>query len=278
MTLNDQVAVVTGAGRGLGRGIALALQSEGANVVAIARTDSQLKSLSASATRGGGRIKTVTGDVSEPSEVTGLIAAAMGEFGRIDLLVNNAGIADGEVPVWEADVDDWWRVVTTNLRGPMLMMHAAIPAMIAQASGRIVNMNSGRAAFAKPTVTAYAASKSGLARLTATSASALAGSGVSVFDLSPGVVRTSMTDALGEVAGYPADLFTPPELTENMIIAIANGRLDQLTGRFLNARDDIAELESRSAEIVRVNGRVLRIAPGFKDDPVAANSGTKIAS
>ena len=169
--MNAPVAVVTGASRGIGAHLAAALEQAGFAVE-----------------RGSRAVAEVTDRVA----VESWVADIMARHGRIDLLVNNAGVIDTEVSLVDSDPDEWWSTVETNLRGPYLMTRAVLPHMVAAGSGRIVNINSGAAYRNGDSATAYNVSKGALARLT--SATALsAGRGVRAFDLAPGVVRTDMT-------------------------------------------------------------------------------------
>ena len=168
------VAIVTGASRGIGHHLAAALEEAGYAVE-----------------RGSRAVAPVT----DPAAVEGWVAEVIGRHGRVDLLVNNAGVIDREVGLLESDPDQWWETIEVNLRGPYLMTRAVLPHMVAAGSGRIVNINSGAAYRNYDIATAYNVGKGALARLTA--ATGLnADRGVRAFDLAPGVVRTDMTEAM----------------------------------------------------------------------------------
>lgn len=265
--LTGKVAIITGGSRGIGQAIALRLAKEGAHVIIAATT---LERIDATRKLAEGLPGSLTGeptDVSDPAAVTRLIERAEREHGQIDLIVNNAGIAeDGEMMLWETDVEEWWRVIEVNLRGPMLTMHAAIPGMLRRGTGRIVNIGSLRNITAIPIHSAYGASKAGLTRLTNTVEAGLAGTGVRLFELSPGRVRTdiitpSMLDA-------PDHTWTPIDRVAEIVVQIALGDLDELSGRFLHARDDFEMMSQKAAEIIERNGRVLTLAKAYDGDPL----------
>ena len=129
------------------------------------------------------------------------MARVADELGRVDLLINNAGIIDAaEVPVWEADPDQWWDVVVSHVRGAQLLVRAVVPGMLARGHGRIVNLASGMSAKANRDYSAYCVAKTGLMRLTEALDLSLQGSGVRAFDVAPGVVDTAMTRSMDDVA------------------------------------------------------------------------------
>jgi 3-oxoacyl-[acyl-carrier protein] reductase len=269
--LAGQVALVTGASRGIGRGLASRLHDEGMDVVLVARSEEALTSLRDELTGSGneGGALAVTADVNDEGSVRAAVRAAETEFGRIDLLVNNAGVSErDDATVWEADAGDWWQVVATNLRGPMLFCQAVVPGMLRRGSGRIVNINSLRAVHALPTQTAYGISKAALGKLTQSLAAGLAGTGVLAFDYSPGRVQTDLTLQLG-MANRSGTTWTSMDQAVTGVVDIATGALDALTGRFLHAHDDREELLRRAEDIVRSGGRTWTIAPAFEDDPLS---------
>lgn len=270
--LAEKVALVTGATRGIGRALASRLHGEGMDVVLVGRSKVALASLREELTgrgSGGGRALAVTANVGDEDSVHAAVQAAEAEFGRVDLLVNNAGVSErDEATVWEADAEDWWQVMTTNLRGPMFFCQAVVPGMVRRGSGRIVNINSLRAVHTLPTQSAYAVSKAALGKLTQAMAEGLAGTGVFAFDYSPGRVRTELTVHLG-MTNQPGATWTSMEQATAGVVDIATGALDALTGRFLHAHDDRAELMRRAEEIVRSGGRTWCIAPAFEGDPLA---------
>lgn len=269
--LEGRVAVVTGASRGIGRALAVRLHDEGVGLALTARSADELEDLRAELTGSGAApVLTVAGDVADPEHAGRVVATAESTLGGIDLLVNNAGIVEeAEHPLWEADTDGWWRTVTVNLRGPMLFAAAAVPGMIAQSNGRIVNLNSMRAVRSMATQTAYGVSKAALSHLTESLDKGLAGTGVRAFSFSPGRVRTAMTDTLG-LGSMPAEAWTPMERAVEGFLAIARGELDALSARFLHADDDLAVLAGRAEELIGAQARVLTFAPIHAGDHLLA--------
>src|SRR5512134_27043 len=249
--LAGKVALVTGGGRGIGRGIALELTRAGARVAVAART---LEQVEATAAETGG--VAVQADVSDRSDVERMVARAEEELGPLDVLVNNAGIALWEEAAWELEPEEWWHVLEVNVLGVYLCCRAAIPGMIARGGGRIVNVASGAAYLPGSTSTAYSASKAAVHRFSETLATQLAPHGIPVFSISPGLVRTEL---IGGHFGDDAP-WTPPELAPRLVRALASGRLDALSGRYLHAEhDDVDDVESRAAEIVADDLNAIRL-------------------
>ncbi|MEK7270014.1 MAG: SDR family oxidoreductase [Planctomycetota bacterium] len=189
MNLSGKIALVTGAGRGIGRALALEFAANGASVVACARTRSDIEETAALVRKAGGRCCPVPADVSDPRQVDALVDAAVREFGRIDVLFNCAARIPVINGLWETDRDAWWDELAVNLRGPMLCCRAVLPGMMARNEGVIINMAGGSNI---PGRTSYCCSKIALNRLTELLARELAtvGSPVVVFGLGPGLVKT----------------------------------------------------------------------------------------
>ena len=269
-------AVVTGAGRGIGRGLALGLISHGYDVALLGRTAAHLAAVAAEAadvapapgTPEVGRAVMAVVDLTDTSAVRVAATKAEEELGGVGLLVNNAGVLeDREAPFADDDVDDAWRVVENNLRGPMNITHALLPGMLGRGGGRIVNINSGAGHRPMTDYTGYGISKGGLARLTTLIDAQYRDAGIRIFDLAPGVVPTDMT------AGMPAHRgrtqWTPIEASIELILAVADGTLDRLSGRFLRAGEDTAdELVARTDEILAGDARRLRLVAYGQADPL----------
>lgn len=252
-----RVAVVTGASRGIGAHLVGALLGAGWTVVGLSRSG-----LVAAGAEG------IACDVTDPDAVEVAVEHVVDTHGRIDLLVNNAGLIETEQPLWEADVDEWWQVMVTNIRGPFLLSRAVAPHMIAAGGGRIVNLNSGSGTRESDVLTAYHASKSALARLTGGLALAGAEHGVRAFDMAPGVVESDMTHSMELHRGRTE--WTDPEDVKALLLAIADGELDAFNGRFVRAgTDDLEELRARSRQGLGDGERMLRLRPWGDDDPVA---------
>ena len=261
------VALVTGASTGIGRYLVEGLAARGMAVAGLARGEDRLRrAMDEVATATGARTFAVAADVTDRTSVEAGVARVTGELGRIDLLVNNAGLIDSaEVPLWEADPDLWWDVVSSHIRGGFLLCRAVVPWMLLRNHGRIVNLASGTSARPRAEYSAYSVAKAGLMRITETLAGALEGSDVRAFDVAPGVVRTDMTHGMPLHAGRTD--WTPPERVVEMVAAIAAGELDAWSGRFLHAgTDDLDALRRIAPEAA---ARQLRLHPYGDDDPTA---------
>src|SRR5918996_3684842 len=251
--LHGQVALVTGGGRGIGRTIALELAAAGRTVAVAARSADQINE---TADEIGGLA--IECDVSDRAAVERMVAEVESEYGRLDLLVSNAGTSVSEDAAWELETADWWRVFEVNVLGVYLCCRAVIPGMLERGGGRIVNVASGAAYLPGSSSTAYSASKAAVHRFSETLANQLAPLGIPVFSISPGLVRTRMTEgSFGDDAPW-----TPPELAPRLVRALASGRLDKLAGRYLHAEhDDVDELAARAHEIVSEDLNALRLRP-----------------
>lgn len=269
--LTGQVAVVTGAGRGIGREIAGYLAKAGARVVLTARTAAQLETAAEAIRSAGGEALAVTADVTDVGAVAALMERVEGEWGAVDLLVNNAGSFYALGPLWEADPDRWWTDVTINLRGPFLGCRAVLPGMIRRGRGRIINLIGGGTGTPFAYGSGYGSSKAAVMRLTECVADELrqAGSPVAVFALGPGLVRTTLTEyQLHSPEGkqwmsrietlFAEGRDVPPTRAAALAVELAGGRFDRLAGRAFSVGDDLEELLVRQDEIIRKDQKTLR--------------------
>jgi 3-oxoacyl-[acyl-carrier protein] reductase len=187
----------------------------------------------------------LVGDVARREDVERMVAETERELGPIDLLVANAGVSVSEDAAWEVEPSEWWGVFEVNVLGVYLCCRAVIPGMIERGRGRIVITGSGAAYLPGSTNTAYSGSKAAVCRFGETLAEELGPHGIPVFIISPGLVRTAMTDRLPEDAPW-----TPPELAPRLVRALASGRADALSGRYIHAEhDDIEDLIARADAI-----------------------------
>jgi NAD(P)-dependent dehydrogenase (short-subunit alcohol dehydrogenase family) len=263
---NGQVALVTGASTGIGRHLVEGLAARGVAVAGLARNEERLTTAMAGVAEAtGARTLAVAADVTDRRAVDSAVARVADELGRIDLLVNNAGLIDAaEVPMWEADPDQWWDVVASHIRGAQLLIRAVVPGMLARGHGRVINLASGMSTRANRDYPAYSVAKTGLMRLTEALDLSLQGSGVKAFDVAPGVVDTPMTRSMEMWRGF--EDWTPPERVVELVGAIAAGELDAWSGRFLRAGKD--ELDALGAITPDDAARQLRLLPYGDDDPL----------
>ena len=189
-----QVAVVTGASRGIGRLIALSLARSGMTVIAISRPSEDLNSLQAEAH--GSHLRTYAADVTDPAQVQRAFRQAVSDAGPPRLLVTCAGSADALGPIATVDPDRWWRTVSVDLRGTMLCAQAALKWMLPVGAGRIVTIYGNLGDRGTAHVSAFAAAKAAIARFTETLATELDGTGVVALTIHPGFIRTPMTEHL----------------------------------------------------------------------------------
>jgi 2-deoxy-D-gluconate 3-dehydrogenase len=194
--LHGRVALVTGASRGLGRACALALAEAGADLALTARSAADLAAVAGEAAKPGVRVETVRADLREPAAIEAMAAGALTAFGRIDVLVNNAGIAGAEKPFLELEPADWDAVLAVDLRAPALCARAVGRAMVARPRGRIINVASISATEPAARLAPYCASKAGLVQLTRVMALELARHHVQVNGVCPGSFATPMNAAV----------------------------------------------------------------------------------
>ena len=191
LPLRKQVAVVTGAARGIGEAVARTLARMGASVALVARDQAQLDKVQSAIEKDGGKGMVMACDLTEAEAVAALGDSVRKEYGRCDILVNNAGTGAPGKPLIEVAPDEWDRVMDTNLRGPYLTIRALAPMMIAARSGHIINISSLAGKNPLPNGAAYAASKWGLNGLTYSTAEELRQYNVRVAVIAPGSVDTS---------------------------------------------------------------------------------------
>jgi NAD(P)-dependent dehydrogenase (short-subunit alcohol dehydrogenase family) len=253
-----QVAVVTGASRGIGRATALALADSGFALGLVARSADALGETQALVEARGVRVVSVPADVTDPRESHSAVAAIEERIGPVTVLVNNAGSLRAIGPLWEVDPDDWWLDVKTSLGGAFNFCREVVPRMIERRQGRIVNITSYVAVRPTPYQTGYACAKAAVGSLTEALAVSLDDYGIKAFAVAPGFTRTEMTEHLTE---SPAGRQWLPEVgkgrvveaeqSARLIALLAAGAADELNGRLLHALDDVEQLLERIDEIRR---------------------------
>ncbi len=266
--LDGQVALVTGAGRGIGRAIALALSEAGAAVAVCARSADEVTGVAREIADRKGRALAVACDVLHRQEVEDMVAAVEAAIGPVDLLVNNAGQFGPVGPIAATDPDQWWQALEVNLRGPLYCARAVLPGMLTRGHGRIVNVSSGAGFAAIPMLSAYAVSKAALYRLSENLAAETRELGVMVFAINPGLVRTAMSGSAlscGEpsIEQWFKDAFAgqedvSPAAAAALVVCLASGAADVLSGRYILAAEDVAQMVARANEIQEHDLYVLR--------------------
>ena len=196
MDLKDKVVVITGASRGIGEATAMHLASLGAQVVLAARTADRIEEIAMVLRAQGGRAHAIACDVSDPAQVGRLIAGAKAIAGRLDLLVNNAGLIDPIAQLADSEPQVWSRIVDVNLKGVYYGMRFAIPLMVDQGGGTIINISSGAATSALAGWSHYCATKAAVLSLTGVADKEYRDKGLRVIGLSPGTVATQMQEQI----------------------------------------------------------------------------------
>ncbi|HUW83719.1 MAG TPA: 3-oxoacyl-[acyl-carrier-protein] reductase [Phycisphaerae bacterium] len=239
MLLKDQVAVVTGAARGIGRAISLALADEGAHIVAVDVLADVLDSTVGEITAKGVKAVARQVNVTDTEQVEQLFASVVSDFDRLDIMVNNAGITRDTL-LLSMDDQQWDQVIQVNLRGVFLCTRAAAKIMLRQRYGRIVNMASVSGLMGNAGQANYAASKAGVVGLTKTVAKEMAKRKVTCNAVAPGFIKTDMTDALPEKVReqvkqlIPAGRFGLPEDVAAAVVFLASPQAEYITGQVLS--------------------------------------------
>ena len=247
MRLKDRVAIVTGANKGLGRAICLAMAQEGARVAVTGRSTSRNEEVAREVSSQGGEAVAVSLDVTELSSIERMVDTVLSKWGQIDILVNNAAITSPMQWVADYDPDEWDRIMAVNLRGPFLCSRAVLPHMIGRRKGKILNVAAGvldeRVEIG---VAAYCASKAGLVNFTRQLAAEVKRHGIFVNAIDPGGLDTAMTDQINEAKGS-SDVWAkaqqveeelrlrrPEDITPLMMFLVSD-ESNMMTGRFLQA-------------------------------------------
>jgi 3-oxoacyl-[acyl-carrier protein] reductase len=213
----EKVAIVTGAARGIGRGVAELLGAEGARVLIVDQDGATGEDAAAELAAQGVDVRIEVGDVGDEAVAPRSVERAMEAWGRVDILVNNAGIAGVAAPIWEQSAEEMDRVYRTNLRGVYLFTRAVIPPMLECDYGRIVNIASIAGKEGNPNMVPYSATKAGVIGLTKSVGKELATTGIRVNAVTPAVIRTPILEQL------------TPEQVEYMLQKIPMGRTGEIS-------------------------------------------------
>ena len=246
MKLEGKVALITGAGRGLGRAIALAMAGEGARVVIMSRSLDELKVTERLIAEQGGECLVLKGDVSQPEDVQRVVKQTLARFSTVDVLVNNAAVVGPARFLEDTDLAAWKKTIDMNLNGAVYCIHHVLPVMKERGGGKIINISSGLGQMPFPRFCAYAVSKAGIIQLTRSLAAELEAFNIQVNAIDPGVMDTPMQDrirALGPsvlgdaiyqdfVAYKQEGHLKDPSGPASLAVFLASHEADGLSGHF----------------------------------------------
>ena len=259
---------VTGASRGIGRAASLAFAEAGADVALCARSKAELEAVAEEVRERGVAAVVCVADVTDTDAVRGAVRRAERAIGELDVLVANAGVNQPRVPLWEIEPATWWHVQRVNVLGVLNVVHAAVPGMIARGRGRIVHVASYSGIRPQENASAYAASKAAVMRLNDCLDLELEGTGVRSFAMSPGMVRTAMTEDVIRERNIDDEALAPIEDGARLIVRLASGEADALHGRMFHVTDDLDAMIAAADEIAERNWYQLRLVRGLIDgDP-----------
>jgi NAD(P)-dependent dehydrogenase (short-subunit alcohol dehydrogenase family) len=256
MKLEGKVSIVTGGGRGIGRAISYRFAREGSSIVVSGTSEKYLTEVARQINETGGKAVSFVADVAEEEAVQHLIKTALTEFGRIDILVNNAGIAGPTAPITKVDAHDWERTLAVNLTGAFLCAKHALPHMMEQKSGRIINITSVAGLKGYALRSPYSASKWGMIGLTKTLALEGGRYNITANAIAPGPVKGERIDEV--ISKRAAEMGrTAEEVEREFVSQVALGRMVE--------ENDIAEtaLFLASEEGGNISGETLTVAGGF---------------
>lgn len=282
-SLQDEIALITGAGRGIGREIALAFAHEAAHLVLVSRTESELADTAAACAAVGVRARAVVGDVAAYADLENAVAAALSEHGRVDIVVGAAGTLGPIGPLWIADASEWERAIRVNLLGAFHLCRAVLPHMLRQRRGKILLVAGGGGSTPIARFSAYASSKAAIVRLVETLAEEVRDAGVQVNALASGLVDTRLlreVEAAGPRAGQQAeraraalegDGLTPPGEVAALARFLVASDSGGLTGKLVSApHDPWREWGAQAEELNASPLYTLRRVDPFTLDSLAA--------
>ncbi len=270
--LRGQVAIVTGGGRGLGRAFAQELAKAGALVSVTARTKSQVDETARMIKESGGDALAFEADVTDAGAAARVVKETERLFGPVDILVNNAASLYVS-SVMESDVDEWWQLMNTNVRGPLIWAKTVLPGMVARGRGRIINVSSIAAHWAVPHVSAYCSSKAALSHFTRCLAAEVRQQGVTVLAFAPSA-RTELASGLSAEGttmspelraqfkkSFNSDVDDRMNWSVDTFMFLASGAGDELAGRHISSLDSPGELRMRLSDIVQKDEYTIRREP-----------------
>jgi NAD(P)-dependent dehydrogenase (short-subunit alcohol dehydrogenase family) len=241
--LNGKVALVTGASRGLGEGVARALAATGAAVMLVARDGAAVAAVAAEIVAAGGKAAGLAADVSDYAATERLVSEVRARFGGLDILVNNAGVIEPIAGIAESEPAAWARNIEINLVGPYNAVRAALPGMLAGGGGTIVNVSSGAAYRPLEGWSAYCSGKAGLWMFTRAIELETKGRGMRVFGFSPGTIDTEMqvkirASGMNVISQIPRGDLLPVAHAVKGLVYLCGPAADDLVGTDASMRDD----------------------------------------
>lgn len=218
MNLQDKVVIVTGAGRGLGKAIALTLAKEKPKLALLARTQSELESTAASVKAFGAEVLVLPTDLRKPEQITSAVKKVLETYGTLDVLINNAGFSPQLRPIVETRLEDWDHVLELNARAPFLLSQACLPTMIEKRSGHILNVVTAAVDLAFPTIGSYRASKAALRAFAECMREEVKAFGIKVTNILPEPLDTPMR--WEATPDFPKEQVIPPEEVAEIVLSI----------------------------------------------------------
>lgn len=241
--LDGKVALITGASRGLGEGVARAMADQGAAVMLVARDGAAVATVAREISASGGRAEALACDVADYGSVTGAVTATRERLGRLDMLVNNAGVIEPIADLATSDPAAWANNIQVNLVGAYNVVRAVLGDMLEGGGGTIVNVSSGAAHRPLEGWSAYCAGKAGLAMVTRAIALETAGRGIRIFGFSPGTIDTDMqvkirASGMNQVSRIPRGDLSPVAHAVRGLLYLCDGASDDLIGQDVSMRDE----------------------------------------
>lgn len=241
--LQNQVAVITGASKGIGAATAKRMGELGMKVVLAARSQDAISDLAKEINEGGGETFAIACDVANYNQVNSMIAQTIMKFGKIDIVVNNAGLIDPIGHITDINPQDWGKVIDVNVKGIFNMLHAALPGMEARGQGTIINISSGAATSALEGWSHYCSSKAAALMLTKATHVEYSSKGIRVVGLSPGTVATDMqvnikASGINPVSTLEVSDHIPPDWVAQAICWLATEDASEFDGDDVSLRDE----------------------------------------